>query len=100
MLRRLRRGLRVSQRELARRAGVPRSMVERVERGGDALLSTLRRLFEALGCGLTVLPVSEPLRAGFEEKAREKRRSERELRRVCRKLGLPAPTPVSPEDVP
>src|ERR1051326_4038945 len=53
---RLRRGLQWSQLQLAKRAGVPRSLIGRIESGGDIQLSSLRRLFGALGCGVVILP--------------------------------------------
>lgn len=85
---RLRRGLQVSQLELAKRAGVPRSLVGRVESGGDVQLSSLRRLLGAINCGLVLLPASEEVLAQFKAKIKEKRRADREWTRVCRKLGL------------
>lgn len=39
----------MSQRHLADSAGVNPSVVNRAERGGDALLSTWERLFDGLG---------------------------------------------------
>ena len=83
---RLRRGLQMSQLRLAERAGVPRSLVGRVESGGDVQVSSLRRLLEALGCGFALLPVSEGLLAHFKAKAMEDRRRDREMKRVCRRL--------------
>ena len=84
---RLRRGLQVSQLQLARLAGVPRSLVGRVESGGDVQIGSLRRLLEALGCGLVLLPVSEGLLVGFKAKALEKRRRELRWERACLRLG-------------
>lgn len=49
LLRTLRRERRISQRQLADEAGVNPSVVNRAERGGDALLSTWDRLFRGLG---------------------------------------------------
>lgn len=83
---RLRRGLQISQLQLAERAGLSRSLVERVESEGDVQLGSLRRLLEALGCGLVILPVSETLLARFQAKAEEQRRRAREWKRVCRRL--------------
>jgi len=79
---RLRRGLQISQSQLAERAGVPRSLVGRVESGGDVQLGSLRRLLDALGCGLVILPASEGLLAQFKAKAKEQRRQDREWERV------------------
>lgn len=53
LLRRLRRERRVSQRQLADTAGVNSSIVNRAERGGDALFSTWDKLFRGLGHRLT-----------------------------------------------
>jgi len=92
LIRRLRRGLQVSQLELAKRAGVPRSLVARVESGGDAQVSSLRRLLGALGCGLVILPASRDLLAQFKNKAKEQRRSQREWERA-RQAHTPAVRP-------
>jgi transcriptional regulator with XRE-family HTH domain len=48
-LRELRRERRISQRHLADEAGVNPALVNRVERGRDARLSTWAKLFEGLG---------------------------------------------------
>jgi DNA-binding XRE family transcriptional regulator len=48
-LRELRRERRISQRQLADEAGVNPALVNRVERGRDARLSTWAKLFEGLG---------------------------------------------------
>jgi hypothetical protein len=53
---RKRRGL--TQAQLARKAGVARSLIARVEAGGDVRLSTLRAIFDALGFGLLMLPAA------------------------------------------
>lgn len=83
---RLCRGLQVSQLQLAELAGVPRSLVGRVESGGDVQLGSPRRLLGALGCRLVVLPASEELLSRFKAKAKEKRRRDREWKRVRRSL--------------
>ena len=51
---RMRRGLKRYQ--LAALAGVSASLVGRLEKGADARLSTLRRLYAALGCAPLILP--------------------------------------------
>lgn len=86
LIQRLRRGLQWSQLQLAKRAGMPRSLIGRVESGGDARLSSLRRLLGALGCELVVLPASETLLARFKTKALEQRRLDRQWKRVRRGL--------------
>ncbi|MBI3298587.1 MAG: helix-turn-helix domain-containing protein [Elusimicrobia bacterium] len=91
---RLRRGLQVSQRELARRSGVPRSQLERIEAGKDCRMSSILRLMEALGCALVVLPASEPLLAEFKEKATRQARCDREWEEAkaeLRRTALPDP---------
>ena len=56
-VRALRSALRMSQGQLARRSGVPKAHIVRVEGGRiDARLSTLRRLLDAMFCDLVVLP--------------------------------------------
>ncbi|MBA2438332.1 MAG: helix-turn-helix transcriptional regulator [Acidimicrobiia bacterium] len=57
-LRHARRAAGLTQRELARRAGVPQSTVARIE-GGDhqPLVSTLDRLLQACGRSLDVSPL-------------------------------------------
>lgn len=86
LVRRLRRGLRVSQRQLAAQSGVARSLVARLESGGDVSVGSLKRLLEALGCGLIVLPASAPLLERFRSQAKEERRIDREWNRMRRKL--------------
>ena len=59
LLRALRSALRMSQAQLARRAGVAQAHIARIERGRlDPRLGTLKRLFAAMYCELTVLPWS------------------------------------------
>ncbi|MDR7927190.1 helix-turn-helix transcriptional regulator [Acidithiobacillus thiooxidans] len=55
-IRRARRAMGWTQRELARRAGMGQSHVLRVEQGSDVRLSTLQRLAEALGAEWVMLP--------------------------------------------
>lgn len=57
LLRSLRSALRMSQAQLARRSGVPRAHIARIESGRiDAGFGTLSRLFDAMFCDLIVLP--------------------------------------------
>ena len=51
-LRDARQGQGISQRELAERAGVPRSQLQILEGGGNVRLETLRKIVEALGLRL------------------------------------------------
>ena len=56
-LRSLRAALKMSQANLARRAGVAQSHVARIESGRvDAQLETWRKLFDAMFCDLLVIP--------------------------------------------
>jgi transcriptional regulator with XRE-family HTH domain len=55
-LRRLRMRWGLRRKELAAKAGVSASLVGRAEKGADVRLSTLRRLYAALGCRLLILP--------------------------------------------
>ena len=52
----------LTQSELAVRAGVQQSLVARVERGRDVRLSTMRRLYEALGYRVLLVPLKMPSR--------------------------------------
>jgi DNA-binding XRE family transcriptional regulator len=47
----------LTQKELARRAGVNQSLVARVERGRDVRLTTMKKLYEALGYRMLILPL-------------------------------------------
>jgi DNA-binding Xre family transcriptional regulator len=55
-LRRLRIRFNLNCKQLAAKAGVSPSLVGRAEKGADVRLSTLKRLYAALGCRLLVLP--------------------------------------------
>ncbi|MBI3566558.1 MAG: helix-turn-helix domain-containing protein [Elusimicrobia bacterium] len=55
-LRRLRLRCHLNRKQLAAKAGVSASLVGRAEKGADMRLSTLRRLYAALGCRLLTLP--------------------------------------------
>lgn len=55
-LRRLRIRFSLNRKQLALKAGVSASLVGRAEKGADVRLSTLRRLYAALGCRLLTLP--------------------------------------------
>ncbi len=60
LIRRLRIRLHMNQGELARRAGMPQSVVSAVECGRDVRWSTLSRLFDAMGLRVLVLPMAKP----------------------------------------
>ena len=55
-LRRLRIRFGLNRKQLAARAAVSASLVGRAEKGADVRLSTLRKLYAALGCRLLALP--------------------------------------------
>lgn len=48
---------RLTQTELAAKAGMQQSLVARIERGRDARLSTMRRLYHALGYRMLLVPL-------------------------------------------
>lgn len=54
----LRSRLRFTQCELARKSGVAQAQISRLEGGGDALLSTWRRLYAAMGFELLLVPLT------------------------------------------
>jgi transcriptional regulator with XRE-family HTH domain len=61
MVRRARRAARLTQRDLARLAGVDQAVVARIERGTTIpRADTLTRLLEAAGYGLEAVPVPRP----------------------------------------
>ncbi|VHO02140.1 helix-turn-helix domain-containing protein [Candidatus Rhabdochlamydia sp. T3358] len=47
----------MSQKALAKRAGVPQSTVSRVEQGQSGSLSTLNKILEAISCDLVIAPL-------------------------------------------
>ncbi|MBI4375970.1 MAG: helix-turn-helix domain-containing protein [Elusimicrobia bacterium] len=55
-LRRLRIRFGLNRKQLAAEAGVSASLIGRIEKGADMRLSTLNRLYAALGCRLLTLP--------------------------------------------
>ena len=46
----------LNRKQLAAKAGVSASLVGRAEKGADIRLSTLRKLYAALGCRLLTMP--------------------------------------------
>ena len=57
LVRAIRAKLQMSQRQLARRTGVPQAHIARLERGRcDMTISTLGRLLDALACDLILVP--------------------------------------------
>jgi predicted DNA-binding mobile mystery protein A len=57
LIRSFRQELGMSQKELAKRAGVPQSTISRVEQGRDTSLSTLQKILSALSCDLVIAPL-------------------------------------------
>lgn len=55
-LRRLRIRFHFNRKQLAAKAGVSASLIGRAEKGADVRLSTLKKLYGALGCRLLALP--------------------------------------------
>lgn len=55
-LRRLRMRFGLTRKDLAAKAGVSASLVGRAEKGADIRLSTLKRLYAALGCRFLAVP--------------------------------------------
>lgn len=57
VIRAIRNGLRMTQAQLARRAGMPQSHVAKIETGKvDAQLSTLRKILRAMFCEMVLVP--------------------------------------------
>lgn len=50
----------LTQKQLAERAGVAQAFVARIERGRDVRISTMRRLYEALGYRMVIVPLRNP----------------------------------------
>ena len=80
-LRRLRRRVRLKQGQLALMIGARQPAVSKIERGADLRLSTLRRLFDALGCDLVLLPRPRTHPKGLEAAAQVEYRRRRALGR-------------------
>lgn len=59
----LRKLAKMTQAELASKAGVQQSFVAKVERGRDVRISTMRRLYAALGHRMFILPLKMPSHA-------------------------------------
>jgi transcriptional regulator with XRE-family HTH domain len=81
LLRELRSDRRISQRQLADEAGVSPALVNRVERGRDARLSTWAKLFEGLGYRFEATELFEEAAALLEEE--RDRRSKRQHDGLC-----------------
>lgn len=56
LLRRLRIRFHLNRKQLAAKAGVSASLIGRAEKGADLRVSTLRRIYAAVGCRLLALP--------------------------------------------
>lgn len=56
LLRRLRIRFGLNRKQLAAKAGVSASLIGRAEKGADVRISTIRRIFAAVGCRPLVIP--------------------------------------------
>ena len=83
-LRALRLSLEISQRQLAELSGVDQSVICRLERGGDALWSTWRRLFAGLGYYAVLSPAHEDEGDTLVEDGQRLRRDRMEAGRRAR----------------
>ncbi len=70
----LRGRLSFTQAELAVKSGVAQARISHLEGGGDALLSTWRRVYAAMGFELLLFPVSALDASGLEARAEAGRR--------------------------
>lgn len=62
LLRSLRKRLRMTQKQLSKRTGVPQSYIARIESGKTKMtLETLEKLFRGLDCSLSILPIPEKM---------------------------------------
>ncbi|MFA5140002.1 MAG: helix-turn-helix domain-containing protein [Elusimicrobiota bacterium] len=88
LIRETRSALRMTQAQLARRAGLPQSHVAKIESGRvDVQLSTLRRILQAMFCEVVVLPkfIKTP-KGAVAERIKEVAR-----RKVARVMGAERP---------
>jgi transcriptional regulator with XRE-family HTH domain len=88
---RLRRGLKRYQ--LAALASVSASLVGRLEKGADARLSTIRRLYAALGCVALILPAGGLYDLDWRDAQRDNEYLDW-CREVDRRLGRPERSPA------
>lgn len=65
--------LKFTQDELSEKSGVAQSQISRIEGGGDALLSTWKALYHAMGFKLMLFPVSSKTVAQLEKDAEQGR---------------------------
>src|SRR5437879_13085755 len=93
MIRALRAELHMTQAQLAKRAGVTQPHLARIETGKvDPQLSTLRRIFDALFCGVLIVPqrLKAPQDVMLE---RVKAKARRNVLRVTGTMALEKQTP-------
>lgn len=84
-LRALRESRGISQRHLAQESGVDQAVICRMERGGDACLSTWERLFSALGFEVVWMPLySDEDMEGFLRDGAQERKDMMEAGRMAR----------------
>jgi hypothetical protein len=53
----------LTQAQLAQLTGLPQSLISRVERGRDVRISTMKRMYEAMGYRMLILPLKMPSQA-------------------------------------
>ena len=76
---------RLSQAQLAERAGLSQSFVARVERGRDVRLSSMQRLYAAMGYQMLIVPLKTPGPfPTIAEQAKKRSPSLKAMRRVRR----------------
>lgn len=71
VLRRLRIRFGLNRKQLAEKAGVSQSLVGRAEKGADVRLSTLTKLYAAVGCRLLMLPAGALYDLDWEQAHRD-----------------------------
>lgn len=61
--------LEFTQAELAEKSGLTQAQISRIEGGGDALMTTWAKMYEAMGVKLVVLPLTELSAADLRKRA-------------------------------
>ncbi len=74
LIKMIRKQIGMPQKVLSRKAKVPQSTISRIEKGqGDAKLTTLKNILQALQCDLVILPIlQEPISTIRRRQARKK----------------------------
>jgi len=88
LVRLMRKRLKMTQKQLAKRAGVPQSNIANIESGhSEATLRTLQKLFAAMGCSLSLLPIPEIMPDTMRE-SKALQLAERELEYTFQTMAL------------